>query len=97
MQYKTGAILILLAGVLWSMQGPMITQISQTGSWAVLMWRSIGLLAVLLVFLARGGVGQMAAQIRGLGAAGVIGALGLVLAYSGAIYAFQSTSVARAV
>lgn len=97
MQYKTGAGLILLAGVLWSMQGPMISQISQTGSWAVLMWRSIGLLAVLLVFLARGGVGQMAAQIRGLGAAGVIGALGLVLAYSGAIYAFQSTSVARAV
>lgn len=95
MQYKTGAGLILLAGLLWSIQGPIITLIDQTGSWALLMWRSVGLLAVLLAYLAlQGGAIR---QISGLGSAGVIGALGLVLAYGGAIFAFQSTSVARAV
>lgn len=95
MQYRTGAGLILSAGLLWSMQGPIISLIDQTGSWALLMWRSVGLLAVLLAYLAlQGGVIR---QISGLGRAGVIGALGLVLAYSGAIFAFQSTSVARAV
>lgn len=87
--------MILLAGLLWSMQGPIITLIDHTGSWTLLMWRSVGLLAVLLIYLAlQGGVLR---QIRGLGRAGVMGALGLVLAYGGAIFAFQSTSVARAV
>jgi len=95
MQYKTGAGMILLAGLLWSMQGPIISLIDHTGSWALLMWRSVGLLGVLLIYLAlQGGALR---QIRGLGRAGVIGALGLVLAYGGAIFAFQSTSVARAV
>ncbi len=95
MQYRTGVGLILLAGLLWSMQGPIITLIDHTGSWALLMWRSIGLLAVLLAYLTlQGGALR---QMRGLGAAGVIGALGLVLAYGGAIFAFQSTSVAKTV
>lgn len=95
MQYRTGAGLILAAGLLWSMQGPIISLIGHTGSWALLMWRSIGLLAVLLAYLTvQGGALR---QIRGLGAAGVIGALGLVLAYGGAIFAFQSTSVAKTV
>jgi len=95
MQYRTGAGLILLAGLLWSMQGPIITLIDHTGPWALLMWRSIGLLAVLLIYLTlHGGVWG---QIKGLGAAGVIGALGLVLAYGGAIFAFQATSVAKTV
>lgn len=95
MQYRTGAGLILAAGLLWSMQGPIITLIDHTGSWALLMWRSIGLLAVLLAYLTlQGGALR---QIRGLGTAGVIGALGLVLAYGGAIFAFQTTSVAKTV
>ena len=95
MQYRTGAGLILLAGLLWSMQGPIITLIDHTGSWALLMWRSIGLLVVLLTYLTL--QGDAWGQIRGLGAAGIIGALGLVLAYGGAIFAFQSTSVAKTV
>ena len=101
MQYRTGVALILGAGVLWSLQGPLITQITHTGSWGVLMWRSLGMMIVVLGYIGFRGKSapftHMRRQITALPFAGIIGALGLVIAYSGAIYAFQTTSIAKTV
>lgn len=101
MQYRTGVTLILGAGVLWSMQGPIITQISDTGSWGVLMWRSLGMMLIVLGYIGlRGGISPLVhsrRELLALPGAGIIGALGLVMAYSGAIYAFQTTSIAKTV
>lgn len=94
MKYLTGALLIVLAGVLWSVQGVLIRQIHDAGSWAVLFWRSLGMIPVLLLWL---GPGQTIPALRDTGAAGAVGGLGLVLAFGGAIVALQSTTVANAV
>ena len=94
MRYLTGALLIILAGVIWSVQGVLIRQIHEAGSWAVLFWRSVGMIPVLLLWL---GPRQAIPALRSTGAAGAIGGLGLVLAFGGAIAALQSTTVANAV
>jgi drug/metabolite transporter (DMT)-like permease len=96
MRYGTGAALVLLAGVLWSVQGLIIRQIDESGTWAILFWRSVGMVPVLLAYgLASSGLGPLA-QVRSVGLAGVLGGLGLVFAYGGAIFAFQATSIAMA-
>lgn len=97
MRYSTGVVLVVLAGVLWSVQGLIIRNIDDAGTWAVLFWRSVGMVPVLLAFIAWNSGGQVLQRLRGVGWAGVIGGLGLVLAFGGAIYAFQTTSVAMAV
>ena len=97
MKYATGATLIVLAGVLWSVQGLIIRSIPDTGPWAILVWRSVGMLPVLLAWIAVQSRGRVLPEIRAVGWPGILGGLGLVMAFSGAIYGFQTTSVANAV
>lgn len=97
MRYATGAALIVLAGVTWSVQGLIIRNIDVSGSWAILFWRSAGMVPALLLWLGRDAKGGLLTQFRAVGWPGVIGGLGLVAAFSGAIYAFQATTVANAV
>ena len=97
MKYATGAGLIVLAGVLWSVQGLIFRAIPDTGSWVILVWRSVGMVPVLLAWIGWQSGGRIGAELRGVGWPGVLGGMGLVLAFGGAIYAFQATSVANAV
>jgi len=93
MRYLTGAGLIMLAGVVWSIQGVLIRQLDEAGSWAVLFWRSSGMVPVLVLWI---GPGNALPALRQVSWAGVMGGLGLVLAFGGAIVALQSTTVADA-
>ena len=52
---------------------------------------------VLLVWLAISSRWRVWGELRGAGLAGVLGGIGLVMAFSGAIYSFQTTTVANAV
>lgn len=98
MRYGTGMALVVAAGVLWSLQGLVFRQIDTAGTWAVLFWRSIGMIPVLLGFLVwRAGGRSPLPAIRAVGLAGVMGGLGLVGAFGGAIFAIQSTTIANAV
>jgi drug/metabolite transporter (DMT)-like permease len=97
MKYATGTGLVFLAGVLWSVQGLIIRNIHEAGSWAILFWRSAGMVPVLLLWIGWGSGGKVVRELRSVGLPGVLGGLGLVMAFSGAIYAFQATSVANAV
>lgn len=97
MKYSTGAMLVVLAGVLWSAMGLSIRQLDVAGTWAVLFWRSVGMVPVLFAFIAWRSGGHPLDRLRRVGAAGVIGGLGLVFAFAGAIYAIQATTVANAV
>ncbi|MEN9408865.1 MAG: hypothetical protein RL216_839 [Pseudomonadota bacterium] len=98
MRYGTGMALVIAAGVVWSLQGLVFRQIDTAGTWAVLFWRSIGMLPVLLGFLIwRAGGRSPLPAIRAVGLAGVMGGLGLVGAFGGAIFAIQSTTIANAV
>jgi drug/metabolite transporter, DME family len=97
MRYGTGVALCLAAGSLWSLMGVGLRQIEDASVWAILFWRSAGMIPVLLGFIWWNSGGRLLTAIRAIGVAGVIGGLGLVVAFSGAIYAFQTTTVANAV
>lgn len=97
MRYSTGVMLVLLAGVLWSAMGLSIRQLEAAGTWAVLFWRSVGMVPVLFVFIAWRSGWHPLDRLRRVGMAGVIGGAGLVFAFAGAIYAIQATTVANAV
>ena len=96
MRYGTGVVMVLTAGVLWSLNGLMIRQIEVAGPWAVLAWRSLAMVPVLLVYLAWRSGGSPWPVIRRSGLAGVVGGIGLVVAMGGAILAFQTTTIANA-
>lgn len=97
MRYGTGVVLVVLAAVLWSGMGLAIRQVDQAGTWAVLFWRSVGMVPVLLAFIAWRSGGRMLGRLRRVGLAGVIGGLALVFAFAGAIFAIQATTIANAV
>lgn len=97
MQYRTGVGLVVIAAILWSQQGLIFRQIDTAGSWEVLFWRSLGMVPVILAFVAWRAEGRVLAAVAAIGWAGVAGALGLIFAFGGAIFAIQSTSIANAV
>jgi len=96
-RYGTSVGLVVAAGVLWSLQGLVFRQIEKAGSWSVLFWRSLGMTPVLLAFLVWRSGGLPWPAIRKVGVAGVLGGLGLIGAFGGAIYAIQATTMANAV
>lgn len=97
MRYGTGVVLVIIAAALWSLMGLMIRQIEVAGTWSVLFWRSAGAIPVLLAVIWWRSGGQVLARIAGVGLPGMVGGLGLVLAFAGAIFAIQTTTVANAV
>lgn len=91
-----GMLLVLAAGVLWSTIGLGIRLIEEAQVWQIMLYRSLSLslyLFVVIVIRRRSNPFVLAGR---MGLAGAIGALGLVAAYSGAIYGIQKTSVANA-
>lgn len=101
MRYGTGVVLVIAAATLWSLMGLTIRQIEVAGTWSILFWRSLGVLPVLFALVwwraqSEGGP-SFGARLTAIGWPGIIGAAGLVLAFAGAIFAIQATTVANAV
>lgn len=96
MRYGTGMVMVLTDGLLWSFQALIIRQIEVAGPWTVLVWRSLAMVPVLLVFLAWRTGGSLWPAIGKAGLAGGLGGIGLVVAMGGAIFAFQTTTIANA-
>jgi DME family drug/metabolite transporter len=94
--YFVGVILVLMAGVFWSSMGLGIRMIEQANVWQILFYRSIALAIFLFSIISiRSGFKPLRA-IHSTGFAGVIGGVGLVVAFTGGIYAIQTTTVANA-
>ncbi len=94
--HSHGVLFVFAAGVLWSTVGLGIRLIEEAVVWQILLYRSISLCLFLYVVLRlRSGEGPLARVRRG-GLSHVVAALALVVAYAGAIYAIQTTSVANA-
>jgi DME family drug/metabolite transporter len=94
--YLSGVILVLMAGVFWSSMGLGIRLIEEANVWQILFYRSIALACFLFFIIAARSRFRPVKAIRSAGLAGVIGAIGLVFAFAGGIYAIQTTTVANA-
>ena len=94
--YSRGVILVLLAGVFWSTMGLGIRNVTDANSWQILVYRSISLSTFLFFVISIRSKGKPIQRIKQAGLAGVIGAWGLVVAFSGGVYAIQETTVANA-
>jgi len=93
---QQGYLLVFAAGVLWSTVGLGIRLIEEATVWQILLYRSFSLSGFLfVVILLRTGENPFH-KVRQAGLPAVIGGLALFGAYSGGIYAIQSTSVANA-
>lgn len=97
MRYGQGVALVLAAGSLWSLMGLGLRQIEEASVWAILFWRSVGMVPVLWLFIHVTSKGRPIAAVRSVGIAGAVGGFGLVFAFTGAIYAIQTTTIANAV
>ncbi len=97
MRYGTGVAMVLGAGTLWSLMGLGLRQIDDASVWAIMFWRSVGMVPVLLAWIAWTSGGRPVSALRSVGVAGAIGGIGLVFAFAGAIYAIQTTTIANAV
>lgn len=95
--YRKGMALVFAAAVLWSLMGLVIRLIGDVGTWQILFYRSLGLVPVLMLLLHFRTGGQALGAIRKVALPGLVGGIGLVVAFAGAIFAIQSTTVANAV
>ncbi len=94
--YRRGVLLVLLAGVFWSTMGLGIRFMEAANVWQILFYRSCALASFLFVVIAVRSGGRPLEVIGKAGTAGVIGGLALVLAFTGGIFAIQTTTVANA-
>lgn len=97
MRYGTGVLFVLSAATLWSLIAIAIRLIDQADTWAVMFWRSVGMLPALVAIILWRSGGRLWAPVRATGVAGLLGGLGLVMAFAGAIFAIRTTTVANAV
>ncbi len=94
--HQRGLLFVFAAGVLWSTVGLGIRLIENAEVWQILLYRSVSLTAFLFVVILIRSRESPFRQVRRAGLPAVIAGLALVAAYSGGIYAIQSTSVANA-
>jgi drug/metabolite transporter (DMT)-like permease len=97
MRYGTGVLFVLAAATLWSLIAIAIRLIDEADTWAVMFWRSVGMVPALVAIILWRSGGRLWAPVRATGAAGLLGGLGLVMAFAGAIFAIRTTTVANAV
>lgn len=90
-------VLVVVAAVLWSLMGLVLRWIGDVGTWQVLFYRSLGMVPVLLGVMHFRTGGHPFRSLLSVGWPGLIGAIGLVCAFAGGIFAIQSTTVANAV
>lgn len=99
-EYRKGIVLVIMAAIIWSSMGLIIRQMEVAGTWAILFYRSLGALPMLLgIMILTGGsgaAGSLWQRIRAAGLPGVIGGFALVLSFAGSIFALQHTTVANA-
>jgi drug/metabolite transporter (DMT)-like permease len=90
-----GRLLVLLAGAGMSLGGLFIRSIEAANEWQILFWRSLGIVAALLVYIALRENGSVWQAFRKAGAKGAIAGLCLAIAFSGFVFSVTHTTVAN--
>jgi len=94
--YRSGVLLVLVAGICWSSMGLGIRHIEVANVWQILFFRSLALTPLLLLVITLRARGNPFPIIQRAGLAAGVGGISLVFAFSGGILAIQATSVANA-
>jgi drug/metabolite transporter, DME family len=97
MTYARGAAMVVAGAVLWSLMGLALRHLTVADTWQVLFWRSAGMVPVIALVVAVRSPAGVLAGVRVAGLSGALGGICLVAAFSGAIFALQTTTVANAV
>jgi len=93
--YFRGVALVGLAGVIMSIGGIGVRLIESAGSWQILFYRSLALIATLLVVLSIRSRGDLLGAFRGAGLPAVAAGLCLSFSFSGFIFSLGYTTVAN--
>lgn len=95
--YAAGVVMLLMAGVIWSMMGLGVRYIEEASAFQILLYRSIGILPALSIFIAIRHRGRLDRALAQMGTSTILGSLALVFAFGGSIISLKETSVANAV
>ena len=91
----TGRLWVLAAGLCMSLGGPIIRLADESTPWQFLFYRSLGAAAMILLYflITRRPVLEM---VRSAGANGLVGGLGLAVAFTGYVWGVMHSTVANA-
>lgn len=95
--YAAGVVMVLLAGTVWSMMGLGVRFMENASPLQILLYRSLGMIPALTVFIAIRHGGRLDRALYQTGTATIIGGLMLVFAFTGSIVSLKETTVANAV
>ena len=91
----TGRLWVLAAGLCMSVGGPIIRLADASTPWQFLFYRSLGAAAVILVYLLVTGR-PVHVLVRSAGVNGLVGGLGLAVAFTGYVWGVMHSTVANA-
>jgi DME family drug/metabolite transporter len=90
-----GRIMVLLAGAGMSLGGLFIRSIQEANEWQILFWRSLGIVASLLAYMAVSSRGHVLSMFRAAGAKSAAAGLCLSTAFAGFVFSVTHTTVAN--
>ena len=93
--YLRGVGLVLVSGCVLSIAGIVVRLMDSANEWQILFYRSLSLIATLLLVLALRNRGRVLQAFRVAGMTGVVGGLFLSLAFTGFIFSLTHTTVAN--
>lgn len=95
--YRRGVVMVMAAGALWSLAGPLVRSMEAAGAWQILFVRSITVALTVLAVLLWRYRGDCLAEIRRAGGLAVLAGALLGVGFCGFIFALMHTTVANAV
>jgi drug/metabolite transporter (DMT)-like permease len=90
-----GRMLVLLSGAGLSLGGLFIRSIQEANEWQILFWRSLGIIAALLIYITIRSQGRVFQAFRVAGAKSVIAGLCLATGFTCFIFSITHTTVAN--
>ncbi len=93
--YVRGMGLVLFAGCVLSIAGIVVRLMDSAGEWQIIFYRSLALLAALLLVIGRRNRGALVPAFRAAGLSGLAGGVCLSAAFTGFIFSLTHTTVAN--
>jgi drug/metabolite transporter (DMT)-like permease len=95
--YLRGIVVVMLAGVFWSLAGILIRNVEAATDWQILFIRSSTLSLMLACVLAARHRSRTISEFRAIGWTGIVGGISLGMGFCGFVLALNHTTVANAV